>query len=179
MPFLPLVHHPDTPAPWVQALEVAWAWEADGGLALRYRLRGDLARLALPGPAPAVRRDGLWRHTCFELFASAAAPAYLEYNFSPSGAWQAYAFRDYRQGGPLEPALAPGLELETQAHGLTLAARLAPAALPRGGPPRLGLTAVLEAADGGLSYWALRHAPGKPDFHHPDTFALEPDPRKP
>ena len=33
--------------------------------------------------------------------------------------------------------------------------------------------AHVEAADGTLSYWALRHAAGKPDFHHPDAFALE------
>jgi hypothetical protein len=32
---------------------------------------------------------------------------------------------------------------------------------------------VIEAADGSLSYWALRHPPGKPDFHHRDAFALE------
>ncbi|MND06273.1 hypothetical protein D3C83_275510 [compost metagenome] len=36
----------------------------------------------------------------------------------------------------------------------------------------VGLAAVIEAADGALSYWALRHAPAKPDFHHRDAFAL-------
>jgi hypothetical protein len=40
---------------------------------------------------------------------------------------------------------------------------------------RLGLSAVVEATDGGLSYWALRHPPGKPDFHHIDAFALQLD----
>jgi hypothetical protein len=39
----------------------------------------------------------------------------------------------------------------------------------------LGISAVIEELDGGLSYWALRHAPGKPDFHHPQAFALELD----
>jgi hypothetical protein len=34
---------------------------------------------------------------------------------------------------------------------------------------------VIEEIDGALSYWALRHAPGKPDFHHRDAFALELD----
>ncbi|MBI3061386.1 MAG: hypothetical protein HYY83_05345 [Deltaproteobacteria bacterium] len=29
------------------------------------------------------------------------------------------------------------------------------------------------AQDGTISYWALKHPPGKPDFHHPDAFALE------
>jgi hypothetical protein len=33
----------------------------------------------------------------------------------------------------------------------------------------------VEDRSGSLSYWALRHAAGKPDFHHPDAFALELD----
>jgi hypothetical protein len=40
-------------------------------------------------------------------------------------------------------------------------------------PLRLGLSAVIEENDGTISYWALKHLPGKPDFHHPDSFALE------
>jgi hypothetical protein len=38
---------------------------------------------------------------------------------------------------------------------------------------KLALTAVVEDDSGNLSYWALRHAPGKPDFHHPNGFVLE------
>ena len=40
---------------------------------------------------------------------------------------------------------------------------------------RLGAAAVLEDDNGRLSYWALCHPPGKPDFHHPDGFVLELD----
>ena len=36
----------------------------------------------------------------------------------------------------------------------------------------LGLCAVLESAEGELSYWALRHSAGGPDFHDASTFAL-------
>ena len=32
---------------------------------------------------------------------------------------------------------------------------------------------VIEAADGSLSYWALRHPVGQADFHHGDGFAYE------
>jgi hypothetical protein len=32
---------------------------------------------------------------------------------------------------------------------------------------------VIEENDGMLSYWSLKHPPGNPDFHHPDSFALE------
>jgi 23S rRNA (guanine745-N1)-methyltransferase len=56
------------------------------------------------------------------------------------------------------------------------AVRLAAKALPTGdGPLRLALTTVVELADGApgtLSYWALAHPAGKPDFHHRDGFVL-------
>jgi hypothetical protein len=38
---------------------------------------------------------------------------------------------------------------------------------------QLALSAVVEDEQGLLSYWALKHPPGRPDFHHPDAFALE------
>ena len=37
----------------------------------------------------------------------------------------------------------------------------------------VGISAVMEEQDGTNSYWALRHPPGKPDFHHREAFALE------
>jgi hypothetical protein len=40
----------------------------------------------------------------------------------------------------------------------------------------LGLAAVIEDLNGALSYWALKHPPGKPDFHHSDNFALQIEP---
>jgi len=80
-----------------------------------------------------------------------------------------------------DPALAPGIVVHRTDEQLDLAAQ---AALPQLSPQhrtatlRLGLSAVLEAHDGTRSYWALRHPPGQPDFHHPDAFAvtLEPAP---
>ncbi len=38
---------------------------------------------------------------------------------------------------------------------------------------QLALTAVIEETSGVKSYWALKHPPGKPDFHHADGFVLE------
>ncbi len=37
---------------------------------------------------------------------------------------------------------------------------------------QIGLSAVIEEKAGAMSYWALNHPPGKPDFHHKDCFAL-------
>jgi hypothetical protein len=38
---------------------------------------------------------------------------------------------------------------------------------------RLAFGAVIEEQSGTISYWALRHPQGEPDFHHPDGFAIE------
>jgi hypothetical protein len=37
---------------------------------------------------------------------------------------------------------------------------------------RLAVSAVIEESDGRVSYWALAHPPGKPDFHHADGFVV-------
>lgn len=172
--------HPASRAGCVDAIRVEIVALPGGALSLTYRLTyvftGDLAGMRIPEAQPASRTDGLWRHTCFEAFVGTTnGAAYREFNFSPSGQWQAYAFTAYRAGGLPDPAANPDIECLREPGCLTLSATIYD--LPRGAglpsPLRLGLAAVVEAADGALSYWALRHAPGKPDFHHPDTFALE------
>jgi hypothetical protein len=153
---------------------------ADGTLAVGYVIEGDLARLRVP-PARAPRiAQRLWQHTCCEIFiAREGLPAYHEFNLSPSGEWAAHAFASYRDGGPLaDEGLAPGIAVRSAADRLELDAvirldRLSPSYA--GAKLSIALSAVLEDDTGALSYWALRHPPGKPDFHHPAAFALELD----
>ena len=107
-------------------------------------------------------------------------PGYWEYNFSPSGEWAAYVFRDYRQAKDPQAGVAadeptPVIRVHRSAQRLALEAELALAPPPLTGSIRLGLSTVVEASDGGLSYWSLRHPPGKPDFHHIGAFALQLD----
>lgn len=148
------------------------ARNADGSLQLAYRLEGELDRLRIPPPRTAHFADKLWQHTCCELFvAEAAGPGYSEFNFSPSGEWAAYRFTNYREGVPLS-AHDPKIRVVRGAGRLELQARVE---LRQTARLRIGLSAVIEETDGTLSYWALRHAPGKPDFHHRDAFALELD----
>ncbi len=158
--------------------------ERPGVLCLQFTLSGELSALRIaPAGAPA-RTDELWRHTCFEAFVRRAGePGYLEFNFSPSGAWQSYRFSDYRQGAlpaelPASPHLTIGMRERAGAaqrdEALVLEALVALPA-PYGDAPRgvqLALSAVVEDEEGSLSYWALRHAAGRADFHHPDAFAL-------
>lgn len=140
-------------------------------LSLRYVLDGDVKRLRVPAPRSPARVDGLWRHTCFELFVGAPGEAaYREFNFSPSGEWAAYRFASYRErAAPLDGA-PPAIRARQEAS-VELEANV-----PCGpGRLRLGLCAVVEDETGGLAYWALRHPMAKPDFHHAGSFALELD----
>lgn len=167
-----LVPHPATPSAAVRSIMVHWKRDRES-LALRYVLDGDLARVRVPPARDGRRADGLWRHTCFEMFvAPGSSAAYQEFNFSPSGEWAAYAFAGYRQGGmPLECA-APRMAVRRSESRLEL--EVAVAAVPEG-EVRVGLSAVVEDEGGVLSYWALRHPSPRPDFHHAGAFALELD----
>ncbi len=169
-----LQRHSDSSAGLVEAIQVEVALHVTGALKLTYVLTGDLNSIQLPPTQPTSRAEGLWQHTCFEAFIrSSGSAAYREFNFSPSSLWQAYAFTDTRVGGLLEPAADPQIDCSTESGRLKLTATIQAGDLPPGNTFHIGLTAVVESAGGDLAYWALHHAIGKPDFHHPDTFALE------
>lgn len=169
-----LVGHPDNPAGLRHPVDATVTRLPDGGLAVDYAIRGDIDELRLPTPAEPAPADALWRTTCCELFVAAAgAAAYREFNFSSSGQWAAYDFAGYRARAVAQPALpAPAIACRRADDALHLEVALPAAALPPAGPLRLGISVVLEARDGRVGYWALAHAPGRPDFHHPAAFAL-------
>lgn len=173
-----LLAHPYTPGEWVWGISADVQLEQPGTLVCHYLLHGEVSRLRVPAARHGARSDGLWRHTCFEVFAAAdPAAGYYEFNFSPSLEWAAYHFSEYREGmAPANLARAPGLQARKSADHLELTATLhleGLAGLVRVPQLRLGLTAVVEDDNGNLSYWALRHAAGNPDFHDPDSFTLE------
>jgi hypothetical protein len=164
--------HPQSACASVRAIS-GQARLVDGALALTFALAADMARLRMPAPAPPRAADELWRHTCFEAFiAGQGSAAYHEFNFSPSGEWAAYAFGGYRERSVPPPAFDPRIAVRRTPHALELEAVIAAAVLPQPGVLRLGMCAVIEDQQGELTYWALRHAAGKPDFHHTDSFAL-------
>jgi hypothetical protein len=147
----------------------------ESGLALTYVIEGDLSQVRIPPPRPARIGYKLWRHTCCEVFVAVAeAPRYHEFNFSPSGEWCAYAFGAYREGASLDDTtLEPQIAAARSPGRLELSALVDLDKISAKGKLALGLCVVVEQEDGGLSYWALKHPPGRPDFHHRDAFALE------
>jgi hypothetical protein len=186
----PLPLTPFTPPPEgiVRSLE-ATVEKREGGLLLfRFALEADLNRIRVPALRSPQQADELWRHTCFEAFiapvpAPASAPtttAYCELNFAPSSEWAAYGFNDYRQGMTPLGVAGPDIRVEQTSERLQLDVRvdgkavLAAAKLDAASSKfRIALTAILEDEHGTISYWALKHAPARPDFHHPAGFILE------
>ena len=173
-----LTCHPDTTSRWVQKIEARLGWTTGRSLALTYSLDGDISRLRILSRRHPRRADGLWQHTCFEAFIAVKRQTnYYEFSFSPSREWAVYGFHAYRDGAAIEDdGLDPRISVRSVPNSFEIGAlvrldRLS--SIQLGGVLRLGLSAVIEEQDGTLSYWALKHPPGKPDFHHLDSFALE------
>ncbi|HWQ10164.1 MAG TPA: DOMON-like domain-containing protein [Holophaga sp.] len=166
--------HPDSRRPPVQALQARASFLDAHTLSLGFTLRGGLEALRLPGPEAPERTDGLWQHTCFEAFlAPEGGEGYCEVNLSPSTAWASYTFQRYREGHAPAQGLVPRLVVHRFPDRLEVHAILGLDGVPGlAGRMRMGLSAVLEQSDGALSYWAIRHPAGAPDFHHPEAFAL-------
>jgi hypothetical protein len=169
--------HPTSPREAIRRVGI----EIDDGdfpraLRFRYRIDGDIGRIRLPAPGFARRSDGLWQHTCFEAFLRPdAGESYHEFNFAPSGDWAAYRFGSLRDDRSLPELPAPAIAFDVERGSCSLSVGLSTAALPEiaaASSLQVGITAVVETDDGGLSYWALAHGGERPDFHDPAGFAL-------
>jgi hypothetical protein len=184
MPELALLPHPSTPCAWITALTARVDWLSEDLLVLYYRIEGDIDRLQLPSQQRSAHADGLWKHTCFEAFIRPqGARKYFECNFSPSSEWAIYGFEDYRQGmRAVEPTHPPKIICRRRDRELDadVDVHLRALDLPASGNLQLAVAAVLQDQRGALSYWALAHPEGKPDFHHSSGFlAGLPHPKTP
>lgn len=173
-----LTPHRDSPRGPVGSISADVRLLKPAALEFRYRATGAVDDIVAPAIAFPERRDELWRHTCFEAFLRpAGAEDYLEFNFSPSTQWAAYHFDGYRKGmTAIVECPPPKIEIsksktELELHAMLDLRWLKGDALK--GPLRLALSAIIEERGGAKSYWALAHAPGRPDFHQPGSFIGE------
>ena len=168
--------HTSAPAQRVRDIQVSVRRSASDELHMTYCLHGNIPELRIPSASVPRIGTRLWEHTCFEAFiAVEGQSAYHEFNFSPSGEWAVYAFLGYRKRvSQVSEVVPPWIAVRSTQNRLeldTLVRLDGLSAIHRRASLRLGLSAVIEASDG-LSYWALRHPTGKPDFHNADGFAL-------
>jgi hypothetical protein len=167
----------------VRTLEVQVERTSDSSLRFQYTLvAAGLHRVRVPERREPRRAHELWKRTCFEAFIATAdvRNGYLELNFSPSTEWAAYSFDSYRAGmAPVTLRTPPGIRVEASDDRLHVDASIDLEGLrliksnTRSTKLHLALAAVIEDDSGAISYWALKHAPTRPDFHHPSGFALE------
>ncbi len=135
-----------------------------------FELSAPLKDLFLPvfDPSKAQRKDSLWEHTCFEIFLGQADRSdYWEFNMSPSGDWNVYAFSAYREGMRQEESIHK-LLLDLQVlsdEKLRLKTAINLKKLSDFSAIDIGLCAVVEQRGGAKSYWALNHQGAIPDFH--------------
>ncbi len=165
---------PFEPNPLTQlwAVTVIPAHQCDQ-LFLCYQLTGPMDQLELPAPMPPTRADNLWTTTCFEFFlAIPETEAYWEINVSPSGCWNVYAFKHYREQMQAEAAFTTmPLEITRSEKQFALSLKVDLTRLNlQNTALELGITTVLKTKAGDLSYWAIAHTGPEADFHRRDSF---------
>ena len=165
--------HRDSEAALLDRLEVEIVRTAPLLWHFRFGGAGDMTRIRFPTLDTSSRRDGLWKRTCAEFFLMDPGGSYCEFNFSPSTQWAAYRFDSYRSGmKELDLKSEPRIDFTLMPDSFALSAVVDLTGLfePQAQNLRMGLASVIEDANGRISYWALTHPPGKPDFHHADSF---------
>lgn len=150
---------------------------SENRLSILYEVRGDVEDILFPTPSkPPVRRDELWKATCFEFFLAIPGQSqYREFNMSPSGDWNVYTMDAYRRVGFREETAFAELPFvfkkTADAARLDLSVDLGPILRPA---QRIeaGITAILKALDGNETYWALTHPGPQADFHLREGYIL-------
>jgi hypothetical protein len=171
-----LICHSATPCLSTQFIDARINFLATPAIEIEYSLSGEIDKLLIPTRSTSKHADNLWQHTCFEAFIAAAdSESYFEFNFAPSGEWAIYRFDSYRNGMNAIDTQPPIITTTRNANNLVVNVTVNLKSfldLKNRIELRLALAAAIEDNNGALSYWALAHPPGKPDFHHRDSFAL-------
>jgi hypothetical protein len=169
-----LMCHPQSDAGGIETIDVTATLGQGGEIELVYRVTGALEALKILDPAIPDRVDGLWKNTCFELFVgNFEDKSYLEYNFALSGQWAAYQFSGYRAGMAELETRAPVISVEQSGDVLAVSVTVPLPDMTRHADLSAGISAVVATKSEKISYWALAHPAGSPDFHHKDCFALK------
>ena len=150
-------------------------WKKDIQLGITFTVQSEAAQVLYPPTGPAMRRDGLWKETCFEFFILARDGKYIELNLSPSESWAAYCFSNYRAGMSVLNGISLHVSTAMQStEQLSVSTHLDfhPVIDVLGPVESLSFspTAVIQKRDGNFCYYGLRFPRGNPDFHHRDGF---------
>ncbi len=109
-----------------------------------------------------LRKDELWKSTCFECFIQYKDRSYDEWNFDLEGNWQSYSFTSYRSPNPPVPSNLSPLSYLLKDQKLTINIPFT----KKKEVVALSPTVILE----GNQFFAHRHPEKKADFHLEEYF---------
>lgn len=142
-------------------------------LLITYVLAGPLGELKIPQYlSKSYRADKLWEATCFEFFTKQQnQKTYWEFNFSPTHAWNAYHFSDYRMNRREDQDFLTSISSSrnTEEYQLRVSCQH-PNFFSQSFLCQFSI--ILEDKLGQKSFWAVNHKTKLPDFHHPDGLFL-------
>ncbi|PIP89756.1 MAG: hypothetical protein COW01_08030 [Bdellovibrionales bacterium CG12_big_fil_rev_8_21_14_0_65_38_15] len=151
--------------------EIVFSWTRNQNiLQLRYECH-EFNKIVWPDIQSSERAFNLWESTCFELFLKHPNEhAYLEFNFSPSGKWDAFEFDSYRLPKTLRRVEDVSSKVSTSDHNLAVELEL-PSHWMKS--EIVGnATAVIELMDESIHFFAYKHCETKADFHHQDSLVI-------
>lgn len=146
----------------------------DQSIYLVFKLMGDLTHLDLGDYTPYKKRVmKLWEKSCFEMFIKDQnSDRYIEFNFSPNFAFNAFYFNHYRseltEWNKIQYADIK-IDILNSIDHFTLMAKIPlkplEVELSEMNNLRFSTTAVLLNKDGEKNYWAIDHLDHVPNFH--------------
>jgi hypothetical protein len=142
-----------------------------------YEIAGAIDQISLPMHFSKGVGVRLWEETCFEFFIRRLDGQYIELNFSPSGQWSCFSFKDYRVGmDDLRLAGEPKMSTRSSMGKLALEVSVDLAKVKVFDRSDLQLqvspTVVIKMKDQRYCYFAIDFPDGAADFHHSDGFRL-------
>ncbi len=142
-----------------------------------YEIAGPIDQISLPRHFTRGVSVRLWEETCFEFFIRRVDGQYVELNFSPSGQWSCFSFKDFRIGMDdlrLEDEPKMLVRSSMGKFALEVSVDLAKVKVFDRSDRQLQVspTVVIKMKDQRYCYFAIDFPDGAADFHHSNGFRL-------
>lgn len=156
-----------TPFDFQSDIEIFGEWKIDQNkVKINFLLTGEINEICWPLVKNEKRRDELWKESCFEFFVMEKnGPAYLEFNFWPTGEFNVYHFNEYRKLSGEYKGFEK-FDYKFSKNEKSLSFHLVfDSVWKEKRDLFVSMTMVLKRVSGRVEYYAWRHSESRPDFH--------------
>lgn len=140
-------------------------------LYLKYIISGNISSIKL---TPTKQSKDLWKNTCFELFLSNKnITEYLEFNWAPSGKWNIFKFKDYRERANKDTYEKSDFIVKNDNDNIIFESEIILNKYNKNisldiNNLLIGISVIIETNT--LEYWSNQHLHNKPDFHNKSSY---------